>query len=228
MWWACRSAGGPAAGDHAAAVAVFQGAAQASADLPGRPPGADDLAVAFQPDLAVRLAHQVPAVLLGQKRPQMHSGVAAFDVQMHDHGGVLPMRAACHVGCPTRPPPRSSTHPRRSGTAAPAPTGPRGSHRAGPRRTPRRRIRYRCRYQSSPCAVALPLRDQRVTMRIHRGVELRGLQLRQRDPVRRVRLADGLADRPLRLRLPVRFGTRLQLDRQNAAGSPWRPRPSWA
>ena len=41
--------------------------------------------------------------------------------------------------------------------------------------------------------VTFPLRDQRVPMRIQRGVELRGLQLRQRDPIRRVGLADGLA-----------------------------------
>ncbi len=71
-----QTAGGPAAGDRAAAVAVLQGAAQPPADRAGGPPGADDLAVAFEPDLAGGITGQVLAFGVGEQRTQMQRGDA--------------------------------------------------------------------------------------------------------------------------------------------------------
>src|SRR4029079_2583650 len=59
-----QAAGGSAAGDHAAAVAVCQRAAQPPVDQPGLPPGADDLAVPFEHHLAGGVAGQVAAVVV--------------------------------------------------------------------------------------------------------------------------------------------------------------------
>ena len=59
-----QTAGGPAAGNHAAAVTVLQRAAQPAADRAGRPPGTDHPAVALEPDLAGGLAEQVAAFVV--------------------------------------------------------------------------------------------------------------------------------------------------------------------
>ena len=60
-----QTAGGPASGYHAAAVAVLESAAQAAADLSGFPSGADHLPVAFEPDLAGGITGQIAAVIIG-------------------------------------------------------------------------------------------------------------------------------------------------------------------
>ena len=62
-----QPAGGAAAGDHTAAVAVFEGATQPATHGAGGPTAADDLAVAFEPDLA----GQVAALVVGEQRSQV-------------------------------------------------------------------------------------------------------------------------------------------------------------
>ena len=66
-----QSAGGATAGNHAAAVPVLQGPPQPSVDRSGRPPGADDLAVAFEPDFAGGVTGQELPLVVGQQRAQM-------------------------------------------------------------------------------------------------------------------------------------------------------------
>ena len=63
-----QTAGGTAAGNHAGAVAVLERTTQPTVDLSGRPPGANDLAVTFEPDFAGGIAHQVSAFALGEQR----------------------------------------------------------------------------------------------------------------------------------------------------------------
>ena len=76
-----QTAGGAAARNGAAAVAVLQCAAKPAADQPGRPPGADDLAVAFEPDFAGGVTGQVSAVGRREQRTQMQCSDALLDVQ---------------------------------------------------------------------------------------------------------------------------------------------------
>ncbi|MDA4102933.1 hypothetical protein MMON44395_15255 [Mycolicibacterium monacense DSM 44395] len=57
-----QSAGGFAAGDHAGAVAVFEGAPQAAGDQAGGASGANGLSVAFEPHFAGGVAAQVAPV----------------------------------------------------------------------------------------------------------------------------------------------------------------------
>jgi hypothetical protein len=57
-----QPAGGPAPGDHAAAVAVLQCPTESAADGAGDPPGPDDLALAFEPGLTGGITEQVLAV----------------------------------------------------------------------------------------------------------------------------------------------------------------------
>ena len=59
-----QTAGGPAAGNRAAAITMLQRAAQPAADRAGRPPGTDDPTVALEPDLAGGLAEQVTAFVV--------------------------------------------------------------------------------------------------------------------------------------------------------------------
>ena len=66
-----QTAGGATTGNRAGAVAVLQRAAQPAADQPGRPAGADDLAVTFEPDFAGGITGQVSAFGLGEQRTQM-------------------------------------------------------------------------------------------------------------------------------------------------------------
>jgi len=61
--------------------------------------------------------------------------------------------------------------------------------------------------------VVFPGGDLPVAVRLQGGVELRGLQTRQRDPPRGVGLPDGLADRALRVRPGCGFGSGFELDR---------------
>ena len=77
-----------------------------------RPPGANDLAVAFEPDLAGGITGQVSAVGLRHQWTQMQRGDALLDVQMHHHGGVLPVGPAGHLGVP---PGLHQTHKRLAG-----------------------------------------------------------------------------------------------------------------
>ena len=102
-----QAAGGAAAGDRAVAVAVLECPAQPAVDLAGGAPGADGLAVTFEPDFTGRITSQVSAFGIGEQRAQMQGGGFLLDVEVHDHGGVLPVRAAGHLGVPARPRPGS-------------------------------------------------------------------------------------------------------------------------
>ena len=61
-----QAAGRAAAGHRAAGVAVLEGAAKPAGDLAGRPAGADELAVAFEPHFAGGITAQVAAFGLGE------------------------------------------------------------------------------------------------------------------------------------------------------------------
>ncbi len=97
-----QSAGGPATGDHAAVIAVLQRTAQPTADLAGGAGGAEGLAVALEPGFDGGLAEQVLAFFVGEQRTQMqrgHRGVGV-EVEVHDDGGVLAVRATCRLSVP--------------------------------------------------------------------------------------------------------------------------------
>ena len=66
-----QSAGRAATGDDAPGVAVLQSAAQPAVDQPGRPPGTDHLAIAFEPHLAGGITSQVSPFGIGEQRAQM-------------------------------------------------------------------------------------------------------------------------------------------------------------
>ena len=61
----------PTTGDRARGVAVFERAAKPPADLAGRPTGADDFAVAFEPDFTGGITGQVSAFRVGEQRAQV-------------------------------------------------------------------------------------------------------------------------------------------------------------
>jgi hypothetical protein len=148
-----QSAGGAAAGHYAGAVAVFECAAQPAADLAGGAAGADRLAVAFEPDLAGRVAQQVTTFVRGQQRTQMQRGDGLFDVDVDDDGGVLPVRAARCVGVPSG---LDEAHERIDGV------GERG-----------------CCFGRLPAfgvVVVGPLGDRRVAVGLEGGFELRGIE----------------------------------------------------
>ena len=154
-----QTAGGPAPGHRAGGVAMLEGAAKPAVDHPGGAPGADGLAVALEPDFAGGITGQVAAFGVGEQRTQMQRGDAICHVDMHHHGGVLPVRAAGHVGVPA------------------------GLHQ------PHERIESAGQRRPVRCAplvvvVAFPLGDQRILMRLQGGIECRRLQLGQGDPRR--------------------------------------------
>ena len=66
-----QTAGGSTTGNRAGAVAVLERTAQPAVDQAGRPPGADDLAVTFEPDFTGGITGQVSAFGLGEQRTQM-------------------------------------------------------------------------------------------------------------------------------------------------------------
>lgn len=95
-----QTAGGSASGYHAAAVAMLQSAAQPAAHGAGLSSRPDHHALAFEPDLAGGIAGQVPAVGIGEQWTQMQGRDAALEVDVHDHGGALPVRTGSHIGIP--------------------------------------------------------------------------------------------------------------------------------
>ena len=95
-----ESAGGPAAGNRAAAIAVFQCATQAAADGACRPTGADHHAVTFEPDFASRIAREVLPVSPRQHGPQVQRRDSLVDVEMDHHGGALAVRTPLRLDIP--------------------------------------------------------------------------------------------------------------------------------
>ena len=86
-----QTAGGPAAGNRARGMAVLEGTAKPPADHAGRSAGADDLAVTFEPDFTGGVTGQVSAFGVGEQRAQMQRGGALRHIDVHHHGGVLPV-----------------------------------------------------------------------------------------------------------------------------------------
>ena len=66
-----QTAGGSAAGNRAGGVAVLERTAQPAVDQAGRPPGADELPVTFEPHFTGGITGQVSAFGLGEQRTQM-------------------------------------------------------------------------------------------------------------------------------------------------------------
>ncbi len=66
-----QTAGGTTTRNRTGGMAVLQRAAQPPVDLAGRPPGADGLAVTFEPHFAGGITGQVLAVGVGEQRTQM-------------------------------------------------------------------------------------------------------------------------------------------------------------
>ena len=161
-----QTAGGATAGNRAHAVAVLERAAQPPVDQPGCSSGTDGLAVTLEPDFTGGITGQVSAFGVGQQRTQMQCRGFLLNIDMHHHGGVLPVRAAGRLGVPAR---LDQTHERVNG----------GRHR-GPL------TGHVCGFGG--VVVEFPLVDQRIPMRRHRGIELRGLERAQGDPVRAARL----------------------------------------
>ena len=63
-----QTTGGTAAGNRARRLAVLERAAKAPVDLAGRSAGADDLDLAFEPDLTGGITGQVLTFGFGQQR----------------------------------------------------------------------------------------------------------------------------------------------------------------
>ncbi len=79
---------------------MLQGAVQPAVDHAGRPPGAEELAVAFEPGFAGGIAAEVAALGVRQQRTQMQCGDAVLDIDVHHHRGVLAVGAAGRLGVP--------------------------------------------------------------------------------------------------------------------------------
>ena len=210
-----QTPGGPAPGHHTAPVAVLQRPAQPPADLPGLAARADHLTVALQPHLTRRIAEQEPAFGVGEQRTQMQRRGPVLDVEVHHHGGALPVRAARHVAVPPgldqTQEPIDAARPRRHPNAhARAGTG---THTVTVTVTRTRTV------TGALAVVALPLRDERIVVGLQRGIEGRGLGVRQGDLEGGGLLTHGRADRTRRLgpRTGIGFGlglgSRFQLDR---------------
>ncbi len=184
-----QTAGGPAAGNHAAAVAVLQRAAQPPVDHPGRAAGTNGLAVALEPDFAGGVTREVGAFGIRQQRTQMQRRDSLLDVDVHHHRGVLPVRASGRLGVPAG---LDQAHERLDGARKRGPLI--GVTRAAG-------------------LIVLPLGTQGVTMRGQRRVELRGVMMAQADPVAAALFVSGFNDRGLGLRPGLGFGSRFQTHR---------------
>ena len=95
-----QAASRAAAGHHTAAIPMLQRPTQPPIDCARRAPGADRVPGAFEPHLTGCIAGQVPALGISEQRPQMQRPDLLVDVDVHDHGGVLAMRAPRHLAVP--------------------------------------------------------------------------------------------------------------------------------
>ena len=97
-----QAAGRSTTGNRAAAVSVFQGPAKPAADQARGTAGADDLAVAFEPDLAGGIAGQVASLGLAEQWSQMQRRGVLRHIDMHHHGCVLSVGSAAGLRVPPR------------------------------------------------------------------------------------------------------------------------------
>lgn len=80
-----QTAGDPTAGNRARGMAVLQRAAKPPVDQASRSPGANDLAVTFEPDFTGGITGQVPAFGVSEQRTQMQFGRALLNIDVHHH-----------------------------------------------------------------------------------------------------------------------------------------------
>ena len=186
-----QSAGGAAARHGAGGVTVLECAAKSPVDSAGCSAGTDDPAVTLEPDLTGGITGEVLPLSVGQQRTEVQSRGALLDIDVHHHGGALPMRAAGCLGVPTGV---NQAHERF------------GSVRHRPSL-----IRLRI-----AAVIMLPLGDQRIEMGLQGCVERGRLVMRQGDPPAGGLVAGGLGDRALRCRhrTGFGFGPRLEPDRR--------------
>ena len=76
-----QTAGRSATRNRARGMAMLKRTAKPAVDQTGRPPGADDLAVTFEPHFARGITGQVSAFRLGEQRTQMQRSRPFFDIQ---------------------------------------------------------------------------------------------------------------------------------------------------
>src|ERR1700742_4059387 len=170
-----QPSGGVTAGNCARAVAVLERTAKPPIDQPRGTTGANDLAVTFEPDFAGGITGQVSTFGVGEQRTQMQCRSTLFDVDVHHHGGVLPVRASRRIGVPAG---LDDAHKRLAG----------GRQRG-----------LMIRVARASAMIVLPLGDQRVKVRRQGGVELRGVMMVKSDPIAAALLVAGRADRALGL-----------------------------
>ena len=124
----------------------------------------------------------------------MQRSDALLNVEMHHHGGVMPVGAARGLGVPAG---LDQTHERLT-----------GARQRGP---------LICGAVAvvviAIVVIVFPLGDQRIMMGLQRRVERRRVQMRKFDPVAGALLVGGLGDRPGWLGPRFGFGARFQLDR---------------
>jgi hypothetical protein len=148
-----QTAGGTTARNRARSLAVLQRAAKPPVDLAGRSPGADDLAVTFEPGFIGGITGQVSAFGVGEQRTQMQPRGALLNIDVHHHSGVMAVWAAGRLGVPP------------------------GLHQAHKRLTSARQRRPLICSALAITMIVFPLGDQRITMRRQGGVELRGVMV---------------------------------------------------
>src|SRR5947209_20515019 len=96
-----QTTGGATTRNRAHSVAMLQRTAKSPVDQPGRPPGPNDLAMTLEPHFTRGITRQVSTFGVGEQRTQMQCGSALLNVDMHHHGGVLPVCPAGRPGMPT-------------------------------------------------------------------------------------------------------------------------------
>ena len=95
-----QATGRSATGNRARGIAVLEGTTKPAADRAGCSAGADDLTGALEPDLTAGITGQIAAVGIRQQRTQMQRRGALLHIDVHHHGGVLPMGPARRLGVP--------------------------------------------------------------------------------------------------------------------------------
>ena len=96
-----QTTGGATARNRAHALAMLERSAKPPVDQAGGPAGTNDLAVTFEPDFTRGITGQVSAFGVGEQRTQMQCRSALLNIDVHHHGGVLPVWPAGRLGVPS-------------------------------------------------------------------------------------------------------------------------------